>query len=79
VAIFRSALKEELGIFQKWKTTNRFYAFGLRIATVVVGAVATITLGVKAYFPGTDHGTDHLLSAFALGLTAAVPILTAWA
>jgi hypothetical protein len=75
VAFLKKRLQEEIDNFRKKRSGSRTTAFQIKMTTVTLGALATVALGIKNYFPPR---CDSWFSAIALCLTAAIPILAAW-
>jgi hypothetical protein len=76
VEFLQEKLKWGRDSFYKKRIINRRIAFWIKMATVAIGALTTIILGIKSY-PCFKEYADAL-SISALCLSATVPVLLAW-
>jgi hypothetical protein len=72
----RTQLKTNIDGFRARQADSRRKAFLIRMAVVVLGALTTILLGLKANTLFSSY--DSAMSAAALFLSATIPIFSAW-
>jgi hypothetical protein len=72
----RTQLRNNIDGFRLEARRNRRRALFIRMAAVILGALTTLLLGLKSSPLFVQY--EAQLSAIALGLSATVPILTAW-
>jgi hypothetical protein len=75
VEFLRKRLQQEIDSFRQRRASNRAKAFLVKIVTVALGALATVAIGIKSYLPSKY---EPWLSAFALCVTAVIPIVATW-
>ena len=72
----KNTLERNIVSFRGKRDASRKLAFRLKLLTAVMGTLATIFLGLKAYPTFKDH--DEILSVSALTLSAMIPVFAAW-
>ena len=74
--VVKAAVDNNIKTFRAKRDFNRTRAFGLRLTIVAIGALTTISLGLKPY--ASFANSDPILSSVALLLSASIPIFAAW-
>jgi membrane protein YdbS with pleckstrin-like domain len=75
VDFVRKSLHKHIASFYKRRIRNKRVAFFIKMSVVLLGAVATVLLGIKQY---AGQPCDSTLSIAAMIVTALIPVLSAW-